>query len=312
LDRNWYEVGSNNRRATYTTLPAGSYTFRVQAATARGAWGDPGTSLQVVILPAWWATWWFRAGYATLFALAIWGAYLIRVRQLSRQLMLRMQERVNERTRIARDLHDTLLQGLVSASLQLEVADTKLSAQSGAKPLIERISALLRQMIDESRNTLRGLRVGQQSDDLERAIALVPHELGVDGSVEFHLLGEGNPRSLRPAIRDELYWIAREALANAFRHSRASVIDVVLVYSRNRFQLVIRDDGCGISPATLQAGSADHWGLSGMKERSARIGAKLSISSATGAGTEVALTIPGHVAFEPPSGTARRVQSEAR
>jgi signal transduction histidine kinase/ligand-binding sensor domain-containing protein len=312
LDRNWYEVGSNNRRATYTTLPAGSYTFRVQAATARGAWSEPGTSLQVVILPAWWATWWFRAGYVTLFALAIWGAYLVRVRQLSRQLTMRMQERVDERTRIARDLHDTLLQGLVSASLQLEVADTKLSAQSGAKPLIERISALLRQMIDESRNTLRGLRVGQQSDDLERAIALVPHELGVDGSVEFHLLGEGTRRSLRPAIREELYWIAHEALANAFRHSRASVIDVVLVYSRNHFQLVIRDDGCGISPATLQAGSADHWGLSGMKERSARIGAKLSISSAADAGTEVDLTIPGHVAFEPPSWTGRRVQSEAR
>jgi len=312
LDRNWYEVGSNNRRATYTTLPAGSYTFRVQAATARGAWSDPGTSLQVVILPAWWATWWFRAGYVTLFALAIWGIYLVRVRQLSRQLMMRMQERVNERTRIARDLHDTLLQGLVSASLQLEVADTKLSAQSGAKPLIERISALLRQMIDESRNTLRGLRVGQQSDDLERAIALVPHELGVDGTVEFHLLCEGNRRSLRPAIREELYWIAREALANAFRHSQASVIDVVLVYSRKHFQLVIRDDGCGISPATLQAGSADHWGLSGMKERSARIGAKLSISSATEAGTELDLTIPGHLAFEPPNWAGRRVQSEAR
>jgi signal transduction histidine kinase/ligand-binding sensor domain-containing protein len=312
LDRNWYEVGSNNRRATYTTLPAGSYTFRVQAATARGAWSDPGTSLQVVILPPWWATWWFRAVYVTLFALAIWGAYLVRVRQLSRQLMMRMQERVNERTRIARELHDTLLQGLVSASLQLEVADTKLSAQSGAKPLIERISALLRQMIDESRNTLRGLRMVQQSDDLERAIALIPRELGVDGTVEFHLLAEGSRRSLRPAIREELYWIAREALANAFRHSRASVIDVVLVYSPKRFQMVIRDDGCGISPATLQAGSSDHWGLSGMKERSARIGAKLSISSAADAGTEVDLTIPGPLAFEPPSWTGRRVQSEAR
>jgi signal transduction histidine kinase len=223
-----------------------------------------------------------------------------------------MQERVNERTRIARDLHDTLLQGLVSASLQLEVADTKLSAQSGAKPLIERISALLRQMIDESRNTLRGLRVGQQSDDLERAIALVPHELGVDGRVEFHLLVEGNRRSMRPAIHVELYWIVREALANAFRHSRASVIDVVLVYSRKNFRVVIRDNGRGIGPDTLQAGSEDHWGLSGMKERSARIGAKLSISSAIDAGTEVDLTIPGHMAFGPPSRAGRRVQSEVR
>ena len=310
LDRHWYEVGSDNRRATYTTLPAGSYTFRVQAATARGAWSDPGTSLQVVILPAWWATWWFRATYVTLFSLAIWVAYLVRVRQLSHQLMMRMHERVDERTRIARDLHDTLLQGLVSASLQLEVANTKLSAQTGAKPLIERTSALLRQMISESRNTLRGLRVGQQSDDLERAIARVPQELGVDGSIEFHLLGEGNRRSLRPAIREEVYWIAREALTNAFRHSRASVIDAVLVYSRRRFQLVIRDDGCGISPLTLQAGSANHWGLSGMKERSARISARLSISSAIDAGTEVDLTISANVAFEVHNWAERRVRGE--
>ena len=312
LDRNWYEVSSNKRRATYTTLPAGAYTFRVQAATARGAWNEPGTSLRVLILPAWWATWWFRAIYVTFFALAIWVAYRVRVRQLSRQLMMRMQERVDERTRIARDLHDTLLQGLVSASLQLEVADAKLSAQSGAKPLVERISALLRKMIDESRNTVRGLRVGPLSDDLERAIALVPRDLGVDGTIEFRLLVEGTRRSFQPAIRDELYWIAREALANAFRHSHGSVIEVILVYARKRFRLVIRDDGCGISRTALQGDTADHWGLPGMKERSARIGASLSISSALGAGTEVDLTIPGYVAFEPPRKAVRWLPREAR
>jgi signal transduction histidine kinase len=263
-------------------------------------------------LPAWWATWWFRAIYVTFFALAIWVAYRVRVRQLSRQLMMRMQERVDERTRIARDLHDTLLQGLVSASLQLEVADAKLSAQSGAKPLVERISALLRKMIDESRNTVRGLRVGPLSDDLERAIALVPRDLGVDGTIEFRLLVEGTRRSFQPAIRDELYWIAREALANAFRHSHGSVIEVILVYARKRFRLVIRDDGCGISRTALQGDTADHWGLPGMKERSARIGASLSISSALGAGTEVDLTIPGYVAFEPPRKAVRWLPREAR
>jgi len=225
---------------------------------------------------------------------------------------MRMQERVNERTRIARDLHDTLLQGLVSVSLQLEVADAKLSSQSGAKPLVERISASLRQMIDESRNTVRGLRVGQLSDDLERAISLVPRDLGVDGTIEFRLVVEGTRRLLRPQICDELYWIAREAVANSFRHSHASLIDVVLVYSRKSFRLVIRDNGCGMSPATLQARSADHWGLSGMKERSARIGAKLDLSSAVRVGTEVDLTIPGHAAFEPASRAGRQPQSETR
>jgi ligand-binding sensor domain-containing protein/signal transduction histidine kinase len=312
LDRGWYEVGSNERRATYTTLPAGVYTFRVQAATARGAWNEPGTSLQIVVLPAWWATWWFRSIYITLLALATWVAYVIRMRHLSGQLTMRMQERINERTRIARDLHDTLLQGLVSASLQLEVADAKLSSQSGAKPLVERISASLRQMIDESRNTVRGLRVGQLSDDLERAISLVPHDLGVDGTIEFRLVVEGSRRSLRPPICDELYWIAREAVANAFRHSHASLIEVVLVYSRKSFRIVIRDNGCGMSPALLQARSVDHWGLSGMKERSARIGAKLDLSSAVRVGTEVDLTIPGHAAFEPASRAERHPRSETR
>jgi signal transduction histidine kinase/ligand-binding sensor domain-containing protein len=312
LDRSWYEVGSNKRRATYTTLPAGEYTFRVQAATGRGAWSEPGTSLHIVMLPPWWATWWFRAIYLTLIALAIWGIYAIRMRQLSHQLTMRMQERVNERTRIARDLHDTLLQGLVSASLQLEVADAKLSPQSGAKPLLRRISGSLRQMIDESRNTVRGLRVGQQADDLERAISFVPRDLGVNGTADFRLVVEGTRRSLRRAICDELYLIAREALANAFRHAQASYIEVVLVYSRKSLRLVIRDDGCGMSPATLQAGSADHWGLSGMKERAARIGAKLSLSSAEGVGTELDLTIPGHVVFERPGRAGRHSRVEAR
>jgi ligand-binding sensor domain-containing protein/signal transduction histidine kinase len=311
LDRDWYEARSNNRRATYTTLPAGSYTFRVQAATARGAWSDPGTSLQVVILPAWWATWWFRTIYVALFALAIWIAYVVRVRHLSRQLAMRMQERVDERTRIARDLHDTLLQGLASASLQLEVADAKLPAQSDTKPLLARLSASLRQMIDESRNTVRGLRAGQQADDLERAIAFVPRDLGVDGTTDFRLVVEGTRRPLRRAIGDELFLIAREALANAFRHAHASFIEVVLVYSRKTLRLVIRDDGCGMSPATLQAGSLDHWGLSGMKERAARLGAELRLSSAEGVGTELDLIIPGHIVFERPNRAERHPRVQA-
>jgi ligand-binding sensor domain-containing protein/signal transduction histidine kinase len=312
LDSQWYEVGSNKRRATYTTLPAGSYTFRVQSATARGAWNAPGTSLRVVILPAWWQTWWVRSIYSTLLALLVWCAYVIRVRQLSRQLTMRMRERIAERTRIARDLHDTLLQGLVSASLQLEVADAKLPAQSSAKPLVERISRQLRAMIDESRNTVCGLRMHQQSDDLERAILLVPRDLGLEGALDIRVLVEGSRRELLPAIRDELYWIGREALANAFRHSRGSVVNFVLVYSRRHFRMIIRDNGCGMNAATLQVGSTDHWGLSGMKERAARIGAKFNISSALNAGTEVNVSLAAHVAFEPGRGAGNTQRDEAR
>jgi ligand-binding sensor domain-containing protein/signal transduction histidine kinase len=241
LDRNWHEVGSNTRRATYTTLPAGAYTFRVQSATARGAWNEPGTSLQVVILPAWWATWWFRAIYVALFVFAIWIAYVVRVRQLSRQLTMRMQERVNERTRIARELHDTVLQGLASASLQLEVADRQIAADATAKPLVQRVSQLLRQLVDESRHTVRGLRLRRsQEENLERALTRISKDLAAPRKVKYQLVVEGTPRSLRPIVREEIYRIGGEALANAFRHAGSSTVETVLEYGRDHFRLLVR------------------------------------------------------------------------
>ncbi len=302
LDRNWYEVGSNERRATYTTLPAGVYTFRVQAATARGAWNEPGTSLQIVMLPAWWATWWFRAIYVTLFALAIWVAYVVRVRQLSRQLTMRMRERVNERTRIARELHDTILQGLASASLQLEVADRQIAADATAKPLVQRVSQLLRQLIDESRHTVRRLRLRRsEEENLERALTQISNDLAAPRKVKYQVVVEGTPRSLRPLVRDEIYRIGGEALANAFRHAGASAVETVLEYGRDHFRLLVRDDGQGIDPEVLKAGREGHFGLSGLRERAAKIGARLKVRTAAGAGTEVDLLVPAVAAFEQPA-----------
>ena len=301
LDCNWYEVGGDKRRATYTTLPAGAYTFRVQAATARGAWNEPGTSLQIVMLPAWWATWWFRAIYVTLFALAIWVACVIRVRQLSRLLTMRMQERVNERTRIARDLHDTLLQGLVGASLQLEVADRQIASDATAKPLVQRISQQLRQLIDESRHTVRHLRLQRsQEENLERALTQIASDLAAPRKVKYNVVVEGTPRSLRPVVHDEIYRIGGEALANVFRHADASAVETVLEYGRDHFRLLVRDDGQGIDPEVLRAGREGHFGLSGMRERARKIGAGLKIRTAAGAGTEIDLIVPSSTAFERP------------
>ncbi len=302
LDSNWYEVGSNKRRATYTTLPAGAYTFRVQAAAARGAWNEPGTSLQIVILPAWWATWWFRAIYVVLFVFAIWLAYMARVRHLSHQLTMRMKERVNERTRIARDLHDTLLQGLISASLQLEVADRQISADATAKPLVQRVSQLLRQLIDESRHRVRGLRLRRsQEENLERALTQISNDLAAPRKVKHQLVVEGTARSLRPLVREEIYRIGAEALANAFRHAGASAVETVLEYGRDHFRLLVRDDGQGIDPEVLKAGREGHFGLSGLRERAAKIGARLKVRTAAGAGTEIDLLVPAVAAFEHPA-----------
>jgi signal transduction histidine kinase/ligand-binding sensor domain-containing protein len=301
LENKWYVVDSNKRRVTYTTLPAGAYTFRVQAATTTGDWNEPGTSLQIVMLPAWWATWWFRAIYVSLFALAIWVAFVFRMRRLSRQLTIRMQERVNERTRIARELHDTLLQGLISASLQLEVADRQIASDANAKPLVQRVSQLLRQLIDESRHTVRHLRLRRsQEENLERALTQISTDLAAPRKVKYQVIVEGTPYSLRPRVRDEIYRIGGEALANAFRHADASAVETMLEYGRDHFRLLVRDDGRGIDPEVLRAGREGHFGLSGLRERARKIGARLKIRTGAGAGTEIDLIVPSSAAFERP------------
>src|ERR1700731_2512987 len=170
-----------------------------------------------------------------------------------------MEERVNERTRIAQDLHDTLLQGLLGASMQLGVANGRLPGDSPAKPLVQRVVELLRLMIDESRNTVQGLRFRRlESDDLEKAISLIPEDLSIDSDIQFRVFLEGNRRHLRAPIRDEVYWIARESISNAFRHSHGSLIETVIEYSKDRFCVVVRDDGCGMDPATSRSGGERH------------------------------------------------------
>jgi ligand-binding sensor domain-containing protein/signal transduction histidine kinase len=299
LSQNWFEVDNNSRWAAFTTLPAGHYTFWVQSKGSRGLWNEPGTALQILVLPPWWATWWFRSMYALAILLVAWCAYRWRIRQISRQLSVRMEERVNERTRIAQDLHDTLLQGLLGASMQLGVANGRLPGDSPAKPLVQRVVELLRLMIDESRNTVQGLRFRRlESDDLEKAISLIPEDLSIDSDIQFRVFLEGTRRHLRASIRDEVYWIARESISNAFRHSHSSLIETVIEYSKDRFRVVVRDDGCGMDPTTSRSGGERHWGLTGIYERSRKIGAELNISSAIGAGTEIELIVGGKAAFD--------------
>ena len=263
---------------------------------------ETGASLAFSIAPTFYQTRTF-AVLCVLGALgAVWLLFLLRVRQIEERVRVRAEERILERERIARELHDTLLQGLLSASLQLSVANSQIAGDAPAKSLVERILQLLRQVIDEGRNAVRDLRTRDPAlDALERALAQVPHDLGMDEKVQFRLLVEGAPRALRPAVRDEVYQIAREALANAFRHSGASTVETVLEYSANRFRMAVRDNGGGMDPDVLQSGRAGHWGLSGMRERSTKIGARLKVLSAPGAGTEIDLVVPGGAAFETPA-----------
>jgi ligand-binding sensor domain-containing protein/signal transduction histidine kinase len=297
LDTEWSEADSGSRRATFTTLPAGNYVLHIQARGSRGSWSEPGISLKIVVLPPWWATWWIRIFYALVIVFATWWAYQLRIRHFMRQLQVRMEERINERTRIAHELHDTLLQGLLSASLQLAVADERLDGSSPIKGIVHRVAEMLRVMIGESRNTVQGLRVSR-AEDLEHAIATIPRDLGDVGQLTVRVVAEGHQRALRPAVRDEVYWIARESIANALRHSNGSAVHVTLQYSIDGFRLSVRDDGRGIDSQTLQTGRENHFGLVGMSERARNMRGTLNVSSAPGAGTEVVLTLPGTAAFD--------------
>jgi signal transduction histidine kinase/ligand-binding sensor domain-containing protein len=299
-DRHWQEVGTR-RQAFYNDLRPGNYVFEVSASNNDGVWSRKSASLAFTIAPTFWQTRAFAVLCVVAVLGAIWLLYLYRVRQVEERVRMRAEERFEERERIARDLHDTLLQGLLSASLQLSVANNQIAADAPAKTLIERILQLLRQVIDEGRDAVRDLRTRRSgADALEEALAQIPRDLGVNEKAPFRLLVEGTPRGLRPAVRDEVYRICREALANAFRHSGATQIEVVLEYTPDQFRLAIRDNGCGVDADVLQSGREGHWGLSGMRERATQIGATLKLMSARGAGTEIDLSIPGSAAFDSP------------
>ena len=215
------------------------------------------------------------------------------------EMRARIEERLAERTRIAQDLHDTVLQGIFSAAMQLHVAVDQLPANSPATLRLNRVLELLRHIMKEGRNAVRGLRSSNSdSDDLGQAFSRIPHDLGFEAQIEFRVIVLGSARKLHPLIRDEVYHIGRELVVNAFRHSRASRIDVELEYARKRFRMVVRDDGCGIDPQVLRAGREGHWGLLGMRERAERVGARLRVWSRAAAGTEAALSVPGSIAFE--------------
>lgn len=297
FDHAWSEPVTN-REATYGNLRAGSYRFRVMASNSDGLWNGTEASVGFEVEPTLSQTWWFRlacvvcAGFVTLLV------YRLRMHQVMRLLNVRFEERLAERTRIAQDLHDTLLQGVLSASMQLHVAVDQLPDNSPARAPMNRVLQLMGQVVDEGRNTLRGLRAPTDgAHDLETSFSRVPHELG-NQAAGFRMVVDGVPLPLRPAIRDDIYRIGREALVNAFRHSGASNVDLHLEFAAHQLRILVQDDGCGIDPRVLQSGRDGHWGLRGMRERAERIGARVRVLSRAGGGTEVELRVPSNVAFE--------------
>ena len=306
VDHEWSSVVSTGE-AIYNNLSPGSYRFHVMASNSHGSWNSVVDELGFEITPAFWQTWWFRVLGVIALGLVGLAFYRIRLIQLTRQLNVRFEERLAERTLIAQQLHDTLLQGFLSASMQLDVAVDQLPEGSPQRPRLVRVHDLMRQVIEEGRNAIRGLRLtDNNSEDIAVALSTINQELNSGGEVVFRVIVEGSSRPLHPIVRDEVYRIGREAVVNAFRHSRAKSITVEVLYLENQLRLLISDDGCGIDSEVLESGREGHWGLSGMRERAERIKARLKVRSRVGSGTEVELSVPTAVAFQDQSNRSRK------
>ncbi len=307
LDKDWHEVGSDERVANYTTLPAATYTFEVQGATSRGPWSPP-AMLRIEILPAWYQTLWFRSMFVTAFLLLLWAIYLLRLNRLKRQFSAVLEARVDERTRIARELHDTLLQSFQGLLLVFQTISNLLPTEPDqAKQRMEHALDQASDAINEGRGAVHELRSGGlDTADLGEAISKFGKDLRSystsETGPEFSVQVEGTPQPLRPIIRDEVYRIGVESLRNAFRHANARRIEVDIRYGKDGLQLRVRDDGKGIDPVVLgQEQITGHWGLRGMRERAKLIGGTFEVWSQLGSGTEAELTIPAANAYAKPS-----------
>ncbi|WNG16977.1 two-component regulator propeller domain-containing protein [Cystobacter fuscus] len=298
VDTGWQEAG-NRRRAFYTNVGPGSYRFRVTAANNDGVWNDTGAVFTFTVRPAFHQTTWFYALCALAAAALLWGVYQLRLRQVAAQLRARLEARSQERERIARELHDTLLQGTQGLILSIQGLAAELPESHPTRGRIEAVLDRADQVVEEARDRVRDLRAEYTAArDLPRAFALLGEELASERSTRFGVLVKGTPRDMPGAVRDEAYRIGREALLNAFAHARAQAVEVEFVYEPGAFLLRVRDDGTGIDEEVLAQGSRPgHWGLVGMHERAQRLGGQLELWSRPGAGTEVQLRLPAVIAY---------------
>lgn len=302
FDSDWIDAG-RTRQATYTGLAPGAYRFRVIALNKDGVPSPREAVFGFRVEQAFYHHPLFHGGAGLLLLAALWTVYRAAARRAAERVRDRLQERHRERERIARELHDTLLQGVHGLVLRFQAAADTLPADAAARSSLEQ--ALLRadHVLVEGRDRVRELRGGPlDTRELHEALAAAGEELAAQGASGFVFSTFGSARRLQPAILDEVYRIGLEALRNAFAHAAADQVCVELAYRRAAFVLTVADDGCGIDPVWLTPnGRPDHWGLRGMRERAERIGARLEIQGAAGPdalrGTRVVLTLPARMAY---------------
>jgi signal transduction histidine kinase/ligand-binding sensor domain-containing protein len=304
-DGDWKDAG-NDRKAFYSYLPPRNYRFRVMACNDSGMWNEAGASFDFSVAPAYYQTTWFRALCVAAFLGLLWALYQFRLHRLQRQFNAGLEARINERTRIARELHDTLLQSFHGLMFQFQAARNMLPrrTEEAMQALDEAIGAT-EQAITESRGAIQDLRSEQIAQgDLAELMTTMGQELtdiqntNRDSPI-FRVIVEGKRQTVDPILQNEVCRITREILRNAVRHAHAHRIEAEIRYDDQALRLRIRDDGRGLDPKVLEeGGTVGHWGLRGVRERAQQIGAQLDFWSEAGAGTEVQLTVPAAVAYK--------------
>jgi signal transduction histidine kinase len=235
--------------------------------------------------------------------LLLWVLYQRRLDQIGREFNLRLDERIGERARIARELHDTLLQSFQGLMLRFQIVRNLLPTHP-----VEAVQALDKaldqadQAILEGREAILDIRSSPANGDLAQAMASLGDELASKDSPSFDVRVEGSPRDLHPILSNEIHRVVHEGLRNAFCHAQAHRIEAEITYGENLLRVRIRDDGRGMDPRIVEEGRSGHYGLPGMRERAKRIGAQLNVWTGAGAGTEIELSVPGKIAY----GTSRR------
>lgn len=298
VDADWQEVGAR-RSAYYSNLASGDYVFRVAASDYNGKWLDQQTTLRFSIAPAISETWWFKALCAALLLGFAYVAYQWHIARMARQMAERLQERVGERERIARELHDTLLQSVQGLILHIHAAVMNLPAKDSARLRLEQALQQADEVVGEGRERISELR-GHDADllNLPDAVLAAAARLRPEDANPVQLKLRGSPRRLAPTIYTEAMAIITEAMGNAYHHANATSIEVELLYGARELRCIVRDDGIGIAPHIMQhGGRGNHWGMRGMSERAARIKARLTLRSDTNRGTEWQLTLPAAIAY---------------
>jgi ligand-binding sensor domain-containing protein/signal transduction histidine kinase len=289
FDPDWVAAGGS-RVAYYTNIPPGRYTFRVIACNNDGVWNEAGAAFGFYLQPHFYQTYWFYALCIVAMGLLGWQSYLLRVRGIES----RFAAVLAERNRIAREIHDSLAQGLAGISLQLELVSKMLaSSTDSARNHLNQARLLTRQSLADARRSLWDLRSGAlESSDLPTSLSSSARHLTAETGVETKFQVSGEFRELDRHIENNLLRIGQEAITNAVKHARAQRIDISLEFDANTVRLSVRDNGRGFDCEQPPPPAGGHFGLVGMRERAEQIGGRLTVSSSPGAGTEISAEVP--------------------